>query len=278
MGTALITGASAGLGEELARLFAADGHDLVLTARRRDRLEALAADLSGAHEIRAHVIACDLGAEGGAGRLLEELSGLDLSVDFLVNNAGYGSSGAFAELEPERELSMIRLNVLALAELTAALLPPMIGRGSGRILNLGSTAGFQPDPFWATYGATKAFVNSFSEALSYELRGTGVTATVSCPGATATEFDEVAGTTGSRIFRMGAARADVVARQAYRAMHRGRPLVVHGFRNWFGTLLVRLSPRFMVRPVVARLLRPPEQKALPAAKSAPKAIEPADEA
>jgi len=265
MTTALITGASAGLGTEFARLFAADHHDLILTARRLDRLDSLAADLEREHNVKVHVIACDLGAAGGAAQIIEKVTGAGAPVDFLVNNAGFGSAGSFAELDPARELAMVQLNITALVELTRAFLPGMVARGSGRILNLGSTAGFQPGPYMATYYATKAFVNSFTEALWYELKGTGVSATVSCPGATATEFSEAAGNHASRLGRLGKASAVEVAREAYDAMHAGKPLIVHGFKNKFGAFAVRLSPRAMVRAIAGRLNRSPEAPALPEA-------------
>ncbi len=251
MTTALITGASSGLGTEYAKLFAAGRHDVVLVARRQDRLDALAAELRRAHGIEARVIAADLAAAGGPQRVLDALQGT--AIDFLVNNAGFGTSGAFAELPLERELEMIQVNVVALVTLTRALLPAMIARRSGRVLNVGSTAGFQPGPFMAGYYASKAFVNSFTEALWYELRDTGVTATVSCPGATATEFATVAGTARSRLFRLGAASAASVAREGYQAMMAGRPIVVHGVRNWLGVQLLRVSPRAAVRAVAAAL-------------------------
>jgi len=253
MATALITGASAGLGLEYAKLFAASGHDLVLVARRRDRLEALAAQLQQAHGVKAHVLAVDLASPDGPRRVLEELRRLDVTIEFLVNNAGFGTSGAFAEIDLKRELEMIQVNIVALLELTRALLPGMVARKSGRILNIGSTAGFQPGPFMAGYYASKAFVNSFTEALGYELRGTGVTATVSCPGATATEFATVAGSDRSRLFRMGAASAASVAKEGYRAMMAGRPIVVHGMKNKLGVQLLRVSPRGAIRAVVAAL-------------------------
>jgi uncharacterized protein len=258
---ALITGASAGLGTEYAKLFARDKHDVVLVARRRDRLEALAQDLGKAHGIKAHPVAADLGAPDGPRRVLDEVRRLGVEIGYLVNNAGFGSTGPFAELELGRELEMVQVNIVALLTLTRELLPGMLARKRGRILNIGSTAGFQPGPFMAVYYASKAFVNSFSEALSYELRGTGVTATVSCPGATATEFSSVAGNDMSRLFRMGAASAASVAREGYKAMLAGKPAVVHGARNKLGVQLLRVSPRAAVRAVAASLNAPPSSRA-----------------
>jgi hypothetical protein len=184
--TALVTGASAGLGTELAWLLAADGHDVVLVARRRDRLEALATEIRTKHRVEVHVLPEDLAQPGAATRLTRALGERGIAIDVLVNNAGFGGTGAFAERELERELEMIQVNIVALVELTHLLLPAMIAKKSGRVLNIGSTAGFVPGAFMAIYYASKAFVNSFTEALSVELEGTGVTATVSCPGATAT--------------------------------------------------------------------------------------------
>jgi short-subunit dehydrogenase len=263
MPTALVTGASAGLGLEYAKLFAADKHDVVLVARRRDRLDALAADLAKAHGITAHVVAADLGAPDGAKRVLDEVTRLGAEVEFLVNNAGFGTSGPFHQLDAGREMEQIRVNVLALVELTRGVLPGMVARGRGRILNIGSTAGFQPGPFMATYYATKGFVNSFSEALSHELRGTGVTATVSCPGPVATEFANVAGNEKSRLFGSGVATPADVAREAYHAMMAGRPMVVHGWKYRFMLQLLRVSPRAAVRSITASMNLPRDAKALP---------------
>ncbi len=253
MATALITGASAGLGLEYAKLFAADKHDLVLVARRKDRLDAIAAELGKAHGVKVHVIAADLMLGTAPKQIVDEVNALGIEISFLVNNAGFGSSGSFAELDPARELGMVEVNVTALVALTRAFLPGMIARKNGRILNVGSTAGFQAGPNMATYYATKAFVNSFTEALWYELKGTGVTATVSCPGATATEFSTVADTAGSRLFAMGAMGAAEVAGQGYRAMHAGKSMIVHGLKNKLLLLLVNLSPRGISRAVVAFL-------------------------
>jgi len=250
--TALITGASAGLGRSFARLFAADGHDTVLVARRRDRLAALAGELRERGN-RATVLAEDLADPGAPGRIFAALAEQGIEVEFLVNNAGFGSSGPFAELDLERELEMLQVNIAALVHLTGLFLPGMVGRRSGRILNIGSTAGFQPGPGMATYYASKAFVNLFTEALAVELRGTGVSATVSCPGATATEFGAVAGNDASYLFKLGAADADGVARQAYRAMMAGRPMVIHGVKNKLALQSLRASPRALVRALVAKL-------------------------
>jgi hypothetical protein len=253
--TALVTGASAGLGAELARLFAADGHDVVLVARRRDRLDALAADFAATHGVRAVVLAEDLTDPATPERIAREVANRGIAVEFLVNNAGFGTTGAFVDLDPMRELAMVQVNVTALVHLTRLLLPPMVARGRGRVLNLGSTAGFLPGPFMAVYYASKAFVNSFTEALSYELQGTGVTATVCCPGATATEFGQVAGNDKSRLFQMGAMTATSVGAHAYREMMRGGVVSIPGWRNKVSMQSLRIAPRTMLRRLAARLNR-----------------------
>ncbi|MFO7567363.1 MAG: SDR family oxidoreductase [Enhygromyxa sp.] len=252
--TALVTGASGGIGLELAKLFAADGHDLVLVARSEDKLRALAGELEGGG-VRVTVLPCDLSRPEAPARLFAEIEAREIELGYLVNNAGFGSIGEFWTLERGRELEMIDLNVRALVELTHLALPGMIERGFGRVLNIGSTAGFQPGPRMATYYASKAFVLHFTEAVAHELRGTGVTATVHCPGPTITGFGETAGNGTTLLFRAGAASAEAVARDAYRAMHAGKVVRVHGLRNVLLTLSVRLSPRRWVRAIVAQLNR-----------------------
>lgn len=265
MATALITGASAGLGLEYARLFAADKHDLVLVARRKDRLETLGAELSKAHGIKVHVVAADLMDANATAQIVEEVKQKGLQIDFLVNNAGFGSNGAFAELDLAKELGQVQVNIASLVSLTRAFLPGMIARMHGRILNIGSTAGFQPGPFMAVYYASKSFVNSFTEALWFELKGTGVTATVSCPGPTATEFLVVAGNDKSKLAGMGMMTAAEVAQGGYRAMLAGKRQIVHGLTNKLGVMSVAFSPRAMLLAVVASLNRkpaaPPQLKA-----------------
>ncbi len=250
---ALITGASAGLGVDFARLFARDGHDVVLVARRRDRLDALAAELTASRRVAAHVVPADLGDPAAPRRIHDEVHRLGLELDYLVNNAGFGATGAFATTDVRRQVEMVQVNVTALVELTGLVLPGMIARGRGRILNIGSTAGFQPGPFMATYYATKAFVNSFTDALAWELGGTGVTATVSCPGATATEFAGHAGNDTSLLFKFGAADSASVASEAYAAMMAGKRMVVHGLFNKVAAQSVRVSPRSLALALASRL-------------------------
>ena len=259
MGTALVTGASSGIGKELARCFAAGGHDVVLVARRLPLLEALASELSARHGKKMWPIACDLSTPDAVRSLLGDLSTRGLEIDFLVNNAGFGTTGLFAHSPLERELRMAEVNVTTVVHLTRALLPGMLARRRGRILNVGSTAGFQPGPYMATYYASKAFVNHFSEALFEELRGTGVTVTVSCPGPTQTEFGELSGVGKANLFRrMPVANAERVAREAYEALFAGRALVVHGFLNRVGVVAIRFGWRSLVRRIIGFLNRPPE--------------------
>jgi short-subunit dehydrogenase len=251
--TALVTGASSGLGLEMARLFARDGHDLVVVARRREHLEALATRLATEHGVAARVIAEDLADPVAPRRIFEDLQDRRIEIDFLVNSAGFGTNGPFVASDLGRALAMVQVNAAALMHLTHLFLPGMIARRSGRILNIGSTAGFQPGPGMAVYYASKAFVVSFSEALWYELRGTGVTATVTCPGATETEFGRIAGNQESRLFHLGASSAPGVAAHAYRAMMAGKAMSVPGWRAKLGLQLLRVGSRRTIRGVTARL-------------------------
>jgi short-subunit dehydrogenase len=219
----------------------------------------LCQEFEARHGVKARPVGCDLSSKGELEKLLSEVRGLQL--DYLVNNAGFGTAGSFAELPAEREIQMIELNVTAVVRLTREVLTGMVARRRGAILNIGSTAGFQPGPFMATYYATKAFVNSFSEALSYELRGSGVSVTVSCPGPTSTEFGAVSGVDRTRLFQLGTANAASVALEAYRAMRRGRPLVVHGFLNFLLMQSQRIAPRSWVRAITGLLNRAPTKGA-----------------
>ncbi|MDT8435252.1 MAG: SDR family oxidoreductase, partial [Gemmatimonadota bacterium] len=198
---ALVTGASAGIGRELAQRLAAAGWPVALTARRRERLEGLAADIETRHGVRALPVAADLEDPEGPARIEAALAAEGFEVDFLVNNAGFGTWGPFAERPLAAQTGMIRVNVLAPTELTRRLLPAMRDRGAGRILNVASTAAFQPGPWMAVYFASKAYVLHFSEALREELRRTGVTVTVLCPGPTRTEFQERADMERTRVGR-----------------------------------------------------------------------------
>jgi short-subunit dehydrogenase len=253
--TVLVTGASSGIGEELARQLAARGHNLTLVARRREPLETLADELRRAHGIRADVRTADLADADARSELIAALLDGPLEVVGVCNNAGYGSVGRFHELPLEREQHMIRLNVEALHELTGAFLPRMVERGTGAILNLASTAAFQPVPSLATYAATKAFVSSFSEAVHAELAGTGVSVTSLCPGPTRTEFGDRAGV-GELIGAVPArtlSAAPDVAREGIDAMTAGRRAVVPGLQNKASAFGGRLVPRTVLLPLVRRL-------------------------
>src|SRR3954467_5951709 len=191
--TALVTGASSGIGAEIARALARRGHGTVLVARRTERLEELAEELRGQHRVRAETLACDLSDPAARDRLAGQVEELGLTVEVLVNNAGFGSGGLFQRLDQERELEMVRLNVDAVVDLWGRFVPEMVSAARGAVLNVASTASFQPLPRQATYAATKAFVSAFTDGLYADLRGTGVTATCLCPGPVETEFPDSAG-------------------------------------------------------------------------------------
>jgi len=251
--TALITGASAGIGRELARLFAADKSNLVLVARRRERLEELAAELRKQHGVEALVVPADLGRADAPQAIADQLVRDGLAIDVLVNNAGFGALGPVAELDVGRQLEMIQVNVAALTHLTRLLLPAMIERRRGGVLNIGSTAAFQAGPFMAVYYATKAYVVSFSEALADELASTGVTVTCLCPGPTVTEFAETAKMGDALLFKLQTMTAQAVAQIGYRAFRRGKLLVVPGWINYLGATGARLVPRSVARGIARRL-------------------------
>jgi short-subunit dehydrogenase len=236
---AIVTGASGGLGLEFAKLLAADKHDVVLVARSGDKLEAIAAQLRAQHGVNVEAVAMDLSAIDAAKQLTARVP----ECDILINNAGFASNGRFDQLDPARICEEIMLDILTLTELTRAYLPGMRARGSGRIMNIGSTAGFLPGPFMAVYYAAKAYVISFSQAIAEELRGTGVTVTCLCPGATKTGFAERADAKGTLLFRLPMADAAAVARAGYRAMLNGRELVVPGLSNKLVTLSSKITPR-----------------------------------
>jgi len=249
MSTVLITGASGGIGYELAKLFARDHHNLVLVARSADKLAQVAAELR-AHGITVKNIALDLATPSAPKFLFDQLKGESTAIDILVNNAGYGAFGEFAQMPEEEILGQISLNITALTELTHLFLPPMIARRSGRIMNVASTAGFQPGPLMAVYYATKAYVISFSEAIANELRDSGVTVTCFCPGATHTGFARRAGTEKSRLFKkLGAMGAEKVALDGYRVVMEGRTLAISGAHNWLVAQSTRFAPRKMVTAV-----------------------------
>ncbi len=251
---ALVTGASSGIGELFARRLAARGLDLVLVARRADRLERLAGEIRPSGR-RVEVVPLDLGRPEADAALAQEVARRGLEVGWLVNNAGFGFQGAVADLDPARQAEMIQVNVAALAALTRRLLPAMLARGAGVILNVASTASFQPVPYFATYAATKAFVRSYSEALAEEVEGRGVRVVCLCPGPTETEFFDAAGMSAkSSGMRMMPIEAVVDA--GLRAVETGRRVVVPGLANAVVARLTRFLPGRLVTRVGARIMKP----------------------
>jgi len=254
--TALITGASSGIGLELARIFAKNGAEVVLVARHEEKLRALAGELQAAG-VAAHVVAADLSAPGAAAAVAARVAELRVDVDALVNNAGFGLYGPFLETRLDTELAMIQLNIVALTELTKRFLPQMAARRRGRILNVASTAAFFPGPLMAVYYATKAYVLSFSEAIANELEGTGVTVTALCPGPTASGFQAAASLEDSKLVAgrtLPSARD--VAQEGYDAMMAGKAVVVTGLSN----KITVLAPRFMPRRALASVVRAAQER------------------
>src|SRR5580704_10021625 len=253
--TALITGASGGIGYELAKLFAKDHHNLVLVARSGPKLNKVADELQSEFGVSVKTVALDLSAAAAPQFLFDQLGREGLVIDVLVNNAGYGKFGEFVQIPLEESLGQIQLNVAALTHLTKIFVGPMMERGSGKIMNVASTAGFQPGPLMAVYYATKAYVISFSEALANELKDTGVTVTCLCPGATDTGFQGRAGVADTKLFKtLRPMDAKTVARDGYRGLMAGKTLVISGFRNWLVAESVRFSPRKLVTALSRKVL------------------------
>ena len=250
--TALITGASSGIGEAIARELAARGHGVTLVARRLERLRALASDLADRYRVRAEVVGADLGDAAGRERLAGQIDELGLEVGILVNNAGFGGSG-----DRERLVAMVELNCVALLDLQERYVGAMVERGRGTVINIASTAAFQPLPGTATYAASKAFVLSLSEATHAELKGTGVTLTAVCPGPVKTEFMEVAGLDVAEdqvpgVFWMS---AEAVAKAAVEAAENGKRAVVPGLLNRAGAITGQHTPRMLMLPIAKRVWR-----------------------
>ena len=254
--TALITGASAGIGAEFARYHASKGGDLIIAARREDALLELKKELEAAHGVTVHVVAADLGSPEGTSKFIAAVDALAVDVDILINNAGFGGHGNLIDRDIAAERAMIELNVQTLVALTHHFAAKMAARGKGKILNVGSTAGFMPGPDQAVYFATKAFVNSFSQAVDQELRAKGVTCTVLAPGYVETEFAKVANLEGTDLAQNGAT-AESVAKHGYDAMMQGKLVTVNErmlsfLLNWVTPLMPRRSVLKMVERMQAK--------------------------
>lgn len=251
---ALITGASVGIGREFARYHAAKGGDLIITARRKKELDALKKELEEKHSVKVHVVIADLGKEEAADKLLKFVTTKKLKVDILINNAGFGGHGVHLERELENELAMINLNIKSLVALTHKFGNHMVDNGGGKILNVGSTVGFMPGPLQAIYFASKAFVNSYSQAIDQELRDKGVTCSVLAPGPVETEFVETANLDGIAFLEKGGAQADAVAKLGYDAMMKGKLVTINDKLLGFAlTWIVPLLPRRMVLKNVQKM-------------------------
>jgi short-subunit dehydrogenase len=258
MNTTLITGASSGIGEVFGRKLAARGRNVLLVARSEEKLITLCNELGRSNSVRAQYVALDLSTPESADRLFEEATKRGLSVDMLINNAGFGSMGEFSKLDLARELNMIDLNIKSLVELTYRFLPPMIERRQGAIINVASTAAFQPVPFMATYAATKAFVLSFSEALWEENRQHGIKVLALCPGVTDTNFFEAA--RGFKPPARASQTPEEVVDTALRGLAQGKSHVISGWTNFLMTQSERLVPRSAITRVAGRMMRAQQEK------------------
>ncbi|MCF6095023.1 SDR family oxidoreductase [Microaerobacter geothermalis] len=248
--TALITGASSGIGKELANLFAKDGQDLVLVARKEDQLRQLAKELTSRYPINIKVMGKDLKDPSTPQQIYDELKQENIQIDFLINNAGHGLYGEFIKTDVNEEISMIDVNMKALTLLTKFFLPGMVQRQQGGVLNVASTAAFQPGPLMAVYYATKAYVLSFTEALENELKGTGVKVTALCPGPTKTGFSQRANLGESKLFQSGVMNVQEVAQIGYQGFMQGKSIVIPGMKNRLLAFLVRFLPRKTVTQLV----------------------------
>lgn len=252
--TALITGASGGIGEHLARIHAASGGHLVLVARSEPKLRALAEELRQQYEVQVRIIAADLARPQGVEAVFNEVNQAGTSIDYLINNAGFGDYGAFAETQWEKEGQMIDLNVRALTHLTKLFLPQMKARGTGRILNVASTASFQPGPFMAVYFATKHYVLAFSDAIAEELKGSGVTVTTLCPGPTTSGFQAAAGMQDAAMVKgKKLPTAEQVAQYGYRQMMQGKRVVIHGWVNRIMAISAKMLPTPLGSAITKRI-------------------------
>jgi len=252
--TALITGSSNGIGYELAKVLAQKDNNLVLVARSKDKLDELKNELEKSHNIWVYTIGKDLSLPGAASEVYDELKTKSITIDYLVNNAGFGDFGLFAQSDWNKQEQMINLNVTALAHFTRLFLPDMIRRGGGKILNVASTASFQPGPTMSVYFATKAFVLSFSEAVNNEVREHGITVTALCPGATQSGFQTAASMQDSKLFAgNNFPTSREVAEYGYRAMMKGKAVAIHGFKNSIMANSVRFAPRSLVVKIARQI-------------------------
>lgn len=252
--TALITGATSGIGYELSKLFAGNGYNLVLVARNKSRLDDVASECKRKYSVSATTISKDLSLPSAPPEIADGLRRNSIGVDILVNNAGFNEYGPFLETDLDRELQMIHLHIVALTHLTKLLLPEMTRRNHGKILNIGSTGSFAPGVFNAVYCASKAYILSFSEAIAEELRGTGVSVTTLCPGPTSTEFAQRAGMGDVRIFRGKLMDARAVAEVGFTSLMNGKSTVVPGLPNKLTVFSLRLAPRTLVAKISRSLM------------------------
>lgn len=254
MSYTLITGASSGIGWELSHVFARKKHDLILTARSESKLQELKKDLEEKYKIKAQVIAADLSKPESPRTLFQIIKAQNYEIDILVNNAGFGCHGEFAKADWQKQRDMIQVNIMALTELTHLFLPSMIAKKSGKILNVASTAAFQPGPLMSVYYATKAFVLSFSEGLFEELQSSGITVTALCPGPTLSGFQATANLHNVAVFDASPLpTSQVVAKYGYDALMSGKAVAIHGSVNKMLASSVRLTPRFLMRKIVRKL-------------------------
>ncbi|HLI78582.1 MAG TPA: SDR family oxidoreductase, partial [Candidatus Binataceae bacterium] len=255
MATALITGASSGLGEEFARQLARENYDLVLTARREDRLKTVAAEATKLGSSKVEVIASDLGQANAAAKLHQQVTQRGIEIECLVNNAGFGTHGMFHKLPLDREVEEINLNITSLVAMTRLFLDGMVARQRGTIINVASTAAFQPVPYMATYGASKSFVLDFSEAVAFEVKSSGVTVMALCPGPTRTEFQDVAGVNENGVPSFAYMDAKTVVAQALASAKRGKSVRINGIINSVMAQSTRFAPRSMVARIAGAMFK-----------------------
>lgn len=253
--TTLITGASSGIGLEFAKIFAEKEYSLVLVARSEDKLIEIKQDLENKFKIRVKVITKDLSLRNSASEIYEELKKENIEINILINNAGFGEYGKFSDTDWEKELQMINLNIISLTNLTKLFLKDFIAKNSGKILNLGSVASFLPGPYMSVYYATKAYVLSFSEALSQELQNTNVQVTCLCPGATESGFQKASSVNHVRAFVKNIPNSKEVAEYGYRILMQNKTIGIHGIKNKVMIFLTRLTPRFLIRKIVAKVMK-----------------------